>query len=615
MEKIQTEYLKTLKEKVKDGKAVVVGSSLYLDKDEALFSWETPRLVYDETNVPLGKKVVRLYIPWVGLGEPSVFNSYEGIPKGFYLDYRENTPSFVTVRTPTASGWEVDRQLVGLYNPFGELYGTAWVSDNILFGPGHRKTWLGDTWRPFLYAAHMELPEEEISRFVGKAQEELTPQHAWFETSETNALKTLIANLVLDQKLGISFLQRAGKFLDIRLRLFDPVPAVGTQGNISIYQTAEKRLRDLRTSMKPGRAFRFMFPEATDRETEVFVDAFRKTFPTQELVIKEGKGRGDFKHMYQHNISPTENVVTSHARKSLSCSCMRHSFGSVHPAEAYASGEFTALWSEDTEGRIASRVVVHDTSETFGPIYGTTEYSVDILETKLRELGYKLGNDSVWVGAKVQLIEKDGGYAFPYVDFGLVPDVDTATNEGGISVAKLTYNEDDLPTGGVFYPDDGSRCYCNICEDRIWEEEAFTSPEGDYVCERCYYDNYGTCEYTESTVSQEDLVEAHWSTWGSSCYCGLVDVNVLCDYFVETYNGAWYHNNLVVELATGDYAYREDGAVAESDLTGEWHFVKDMDHCIAGEVCATAEEFKDAGYTKTDAGWDLVEEEEEIESV
>lgn len=402
---------------------------------------------------------------------------------------------------------------------------------------------------------------------------------------------------------------------DLRFYLFSPIISVKSPGSISLYQNLDKRNRDLHTPMKPGKAFRKMFPEANDREVEKFVDLFRERCPVQELTVHEGLERKDFKHMYTHDICGTENIRTTGSRKSLACSCMRYDFGSVHPSEAYASGDFVAFWTEDKDGKIGSRCVASKADMTWGPVYGTTEYSVTMLEEHMEKLGYKSGYDGEesWGKGKMLAIpyEGDDCYVFPYVDFGYVP----KEEDGGYLIIGVS--DDCLPTEGFCYLGGGSsRYYCEDCSNNLHEESVYHDSHGYCYCEECYYDRYSRCDHCGEETPREDLVEAVRGTrWGNFS-------DQVCEYcaenhyvFVESHEG-YYSAGLCIFLEdSNEHVLKSDSDLwFQSDITGEYYSASSLVEGTdsgGNTIHATAGEFEEEGYVYDENKDKFILEEEE----
>ena len=380
-----------------------------------------------------------------------------------------------------------------------------------------------------------------------------------------------------------------------RLALFCPKQSVVDQTQIAIYQNKEKREADISTRMKPGKAFKKMFPEASDKDVEQFVDLFRLAHPTQELEIHSGKDRADFRHMYTHDICQTENVRTNFMRKSLANSCMRYNHWAVHPSEAYASGDFSAFWTENPDGLIGSRVVVCEKDKTWGPIYGTTELSVSMLEEHLSNLGYKSGHECEdWGSARMLKINYRGNsdnVVFPYIDFGYGP----IQEDGDFLVLGEI---DDLPTEG-WCRIGGCYSHCCNCGSDLSEDEVYSSRYGDSYCEECYYQEFGTCEHLGEDFPREELVECFFTSrsWTDSVLIHRDYTDSAGYVFCESRDKYWRDSECVCLNEDGHYEHINDTFF--SDLTCKYH--RDYE-CEEGEddkgnhIKATSEEFEDEGY-------------------
>lgn len=89
-----------------------------------------------------------------------------------------------------------------------------------------------------------------------------------------------------------------------------------------------------------------------------------------------------------------------------------------HPAIVYSEGDFAVAYIGG-EGSYSSRAVVCKTLKKYYCIYGHTP----LMEDHLKKAGYEYmssydhGKGYRYNGMKVKLIEGDGGYLMPYIDF------------------------------------------------------------------------------------------------------------------------------------------------------------------------------------------------------
>lgn len=279
------------------------------------------------------------------------------------------------------------------------------------------------------------------------------------------------------------------------LKLFKPHRSTSVLGNIAIYQNKDKAGRDIATSMKPGRAFKAMFPHLTDVEVATLVDRFRAKFPIGNYTLKEGSDAADFKRAYSHDQAPNQNPYTTSARKAIASSCMRYSFKHLtsHPCEAFASGDFKIFWCENEKGQIASRCVVYFPEEKepqAGPIYGVCEASIDMIEKKLQDISAATFRNSSWEGAKMVKIEAPhGGVIAPYLDGSI-----QSLHDEGDHLLITENKREDYDASNYEGVLGGDRCTCYECGCRLDEGDAYWGNDYPY-CENCYHENFRHCEY------------------------------------------------------------------------------------------------------------------------
>jgi hypothetical protein len=349
-------------------------------------------------------------------------------------------------------------------------------------------------------------------------------------------------------------------------QFFQPTVSSKFQGKISVFMSKKDKDRDRRTALRPGRAFKLMFPHLSDVEVEKVVDAFNRAYPPQDLTLHTGKDEENFVHAYKSEQSRMQNVQTTCKRKSLANSCMRHSFEGqpTHPAAAYASGDFLAVWVEDAAKRIAARCVVYLKEEQpqAGPIYGTSEGAIDLVEEHLVTLGAEVRGPS-WEGARLLNIEYDGGVIAPYLDL-----------EQGLEIAgkylRITDRNGDYEAStydGVLYSGGKYQCYC--CDCRLDEDDRYTDNDSDSFCSDCYHDRYAYCDESGEECLREDLEEVRYtkSRWGwETRYVYRPQ-----DYDYVEVDGYWYDIGLVVTTEEGDIFLMDNGGYFYCDQSGEYH--------------------------------------------
>lgn len=295
-----------------------------------------------------------------------------------------------------------------------------------------------------------------------------------------------------------------------RIAHFNPAASRKVRGQIALNQTRDKADRDIQTPLKPGRAFKLMFPELTDAQTEVLVDAYRASFPVVEYKLHVSEEAEHFKLAYSGNQEPMQNPYTTSARKSLANSCMRYEFDNLphHPAEAYASGEFKIFYTTGPRGFIGSRCVVwydHKSGRPVaGPIYGVCEHSIDtIAEALEKEDAFMYGEES-WAGAKMQKIRygREGVIA-PYLD-GCCQSL---KDEGDCLVVGTRGQYDASSYNGVL---GGFEYYCADCGEGVDEDDMHYSDHTDeHYCESCFSQSHSRCSFYDEYYPNSEIHTAY----------------------------------------------------------------------------------------------------------
>ena len=287
----------------------------------------------------------------------------------------------------------------------------------------------------------------------------------------------------------------------LRARCFAPRRSKRFAPKITMFQSARDRFeREREVAMKPARAFSLMFPELEHKQIIQLTDEYLDRFATRKLFLKEGSDAKDFVKAYSWTQAPTDNINTTYQRKSSASSCMRYDFDHlpVHPVSVYASGDFKILWSEDADGKIASRCVVRvmpDGIYRGGPIYGVSEQAIDLLEHHIVATGGEYGCDGAWEGAR--LLRKpvdddpDAFYA-PYLD----PEPRRLHDNGEYLVIQDDGEIDASQYSGIL---NDHACYCENCNAGLSEDEMYFSEYTECTyCNDCYYDEHFYCEYADA---------------------------------------------------------------------------------------------------------------------
>ena len=327
----------------------------------------------------------------------------------------------------------------------------------------------------------------------------------------------------------------------LRLQLFQP--EVVSEKTVSVYRNGEDYVRGRRTEMKVGKSFRLMFPEEADHVIEHNVDEYRHVMTPREFTLHTGTDRRAFAKAFGSARCAYQNPRTTSKRKSISCSCMQQmsktdkTGSEVVFAEAYASGDFTVAWLETEDGLVGGRVVYSNKNFAYAPIYGACEAGMDMLQDHLNSLipdadvNEKFNDDYSWEGHKLLIIQDPyGDPIVPYLDL----DIEGTYSSDGVHIV--------LELGGDYELKSTDGCMtnslsCECCGDSMHEDDVYTSPSGERICEHCFDSNYIYTEYGE-VIDNEDAVLAYALYGdGSNPYEGWHHIDTT--HFIEALDQYW----------------------------------------------------------------------------
>jgi hypothetical protein len=293
--------------------------------------------------------------------------------------------------------------------------------------------------------------------------------------------------------------------------------------------------------MKAGRAFRHIFREAPDKVIAKLTEEYIEWSSPRVFSLHTGYKAEDFAIAYDGETADYRNPKVTSINKSLATSCMqgvgrryRDEYHSV--GEAYASGDFHIAWLEDEKGKIAGRVVIgyreEDDAFVSGPVYGSCEQSLVMLNEYLHDIRATDSDCEGWRGLRLKVVGCPDDPIVPYLD---------GDYSGDVILNK--YIELDWSGHGSigFENTDGysssTQC-CDSCGVALNEDEAFRAPSsGETLCEYCFNESY---VYTEDgdVISVEDSVQAltysHWRNTEWSVTIHIDDV-----VYIESLDQYW----------------------------------------------------------------------------
>jgi hypothetical protein len=329
--------------------------------------------------------------------------------------------------------------------------------------------------------------------------------------------------------------------LNTLIGLYAPFASTIRAGNIALTRNAADVKADRQTSMKPGRAFRYMLPKLTDKDISMLAEEWIEITAPRTLTLHTGDKATDFAHCYEHDRADYRNPSTTHYRKSLATSCMQgvyrnycegDTFKTASVGEAYASGDFFAVWLEDEAERIAGRVVVGRTAAGLyhGPLYGACEQSLDRLAAHLEGLGSTY-SDEDWYNLKLKVIGDADDPIVPYLDGDY-----HGTIEGDYIVLSVT--------GGDFTFDDTDGhitqgMVCESCCENVNEDDSYHTDDG-VLCESCFNESYVHTGCGDVILLEEAVMAftKHSYRGGTAQVWVHMDESVYCDHIEED----WVHD-------------------------------------------------------------------------
>ena len=365
--------------------------------------------------------------------------------------------------------------------------------------------------------------------------------------------------------------------ITVRVRCFSPRRSKRFAPKITMYQSARDRFeREREVAMKPARAFTLMFPELEHKQVIELTDMYLNRFATRKLFLKEGTDAADFVKAYSWTQAPTDNINTTYQRKSSASSCMRYDFDHlpVHPVSVYASGDFKILWSEDADGKIASRCVVRvmeDGKYRGGPIYGVSEQAIDLIEHHINTNGGEYGCDGAWEGARLVRKPADDADSFyaPYLD----PEPRRLYDDGKYLVIS---SDGDIDANGYQGTLGAHDCQCETCGCGMSDDDYYFSEYTECrYCNDCYYEEHFYCEYADADyhIDQSYLVYVPCGTRNGYSEERVSDWAVeYGDQFVCCDNDDEYWH---IDLAY--YCEDEDCYISQRGIDAGTYFISDWD--------------------------------------
>ena len=361
-----------------------------------------------------------------------------------------------------------------------------------------------------------------------------------------------------------------------------------------------------RQAMRIGRALRRMFPVLTDPEVDRLVDEIKAKLLARDFTVKKGKDAASFRKAYSYEQASYENVDTTWSKKHMANSCMRYSFDSLpkHPAEAYASGEFTMIWLETPSGQIGGRCVVWTKPEIpqAAPIYCVSEAAYEVLHDELTKMGATHACSASWVGACLVSNEYDMGWLAPYLDL----EPRQLSPRGDFLVVDECGTIDASGYGGILRED--SHYQCEDCGDSVHEMDV-VHVHDRAICPSCLSSDYFRCDYSDEWAPNSDARTVYSRNWNGTTVEQTWEDYYAAEYAVEVSDGSLWHEEYTLTTAEDEVISIE---MYEAEYFTCWLsdevYPLDQGQCLADGNMATL----DAIQEYNDSDWNYIYVQDEL---
>ena len=216
--------------------------------------------------------------------------------------------------------------------------------------------------------------------------------------------------------------------LDKLLKQMSPRKSKRDAECVAYYDNSYKYENDRLTYVAAGRFLKKVLPNASDKMVEAFTMFWQNNiaFSQDDYILSIGTTREDFKTAFTNYYNARGFTIGGY-NKAISDSCMRYGFDGlgVHPAEAYASGDFEVVVVKSKTGRTRARSVVRikdlDGNNLYDwiYIYAADNHSAQMIRNHFTSMDGKRNED--WHGAKLlnlKSLNLSSDYKIcPYVDF------------------------------------------------------------------------------------------------------------------------------------------------------------------------------------------------------
>lgn len=329
-------------------------------------------------------------------------------------------------------------------------------------------------------------------------------------------------------------------FKDNWLRLVErlPRPSEKHPGLLSYFQTLDKRKRNIRTPIKPGRFLSKFFSDVLT-ETEIHELALEWSNKTALQEVKFTQDPDVIEDVYRYGPH----------------SCMAFKDGGfsspVHPARVYAGPDLAVAYL-GPQDNASARAVVWPEKKVFGRLYGDESR----LQASLLAQGYTHGDDDDFAGARLRRIEARWGatVVLPYQDRA-----DRARDDGQYIILGEGYLTCDSTDGLA----EGSEYSCDECGEGMDDDDrTYVDCADQDLCNHCLNRSFTYChglsEYRRDNEFNESIHGPHDNY--SITYLESSD-----DWFYSEHSDKWFSTDDYDQIDTyegstvADFEVEEDG--------------------------------------------------------
>ena len=330
-------------------------------------------------------------------------------------------------------------------------------------------------------------------------------------------------------------------------------------GLLSYFQSPEKRARNIRTPIKPGKYLKKFFGDVLTEE-EIQQYAIEWSSWATPPILKVTQDADEIEEVYVNG--------------PRSCMSGQGFETGIHPSRVYAGPDLAVAYIGDLDGADA-RAVVWPEKKIYSRVYGDYHR----MNHALAVAGYREGSIAEFRGARLRRILDGRYFVVPYVDF-----TDSATDDGEFLVADGRGNVYLRNTNGI----SGELEQCYYCEEVIGpDDDTYETARGRTICEHCRDTEYFECSVMGELYPNDELEPSHEDYPVSGR--GAQSVRVFfCD-FTEKYYPTSEFNYTV--LADGRFILDDvrDEHFFLSDYSEEWFDLEDKVELSDGRVLAWSE--------------------------